>query len=81
MRVLVKENSGEKHDIRIPTGLVLNRVTAGFVAKVCKKNGADISKEQLRVLIKALRDYKKHHPEWKLLEVEDSDGEHVEIVL
>jgi len=81
MRVLVKENSGEKHDIRIPTGLALNRVTAGFVSKVCKKNGADISKEQLRVLIKALKDYKKRHPEWKLLEVDDADGEHVEIVL
>lgn len=81
MRILVKESSGEKHDIRIPTGLALNRVTAGFLSKVCQKNGADISKEQLRALIKVLKDYKKRHPDWKLLEVDDADGEQVEIIL
>ena len=81
MRVLVKESSGEKHDIRIPTGLALNRVTAGVAAKVCQKNGMEITKKQLQVLVKTLKDYKKHHPEWRLLEVDDADGEHVEINL
>lgn len=81
MRVYVKEDTGQKFDIRIPTGLALNRVTAGIAAKMCQKNGVEISKKQLQVLVKTLKDYKKHHPDWKLLEVDDADGEHVEIVL
>ncbi|MBP3569268.1 MAG: hypothetical protein J6K04_08910 [Lachnospiraceae bacterium] len=81
MRVIVQENTGEHHDIRIPTGLALNRATIGIISKVCEKNGVNISKKQLLVLLKALRDYKRDHPHWKLVEVEEADGEHVEIIL
>ncbi len=81
MRVYVKEDTGQKIDIRIPTGLALNRVTAGIVAKVMQKNGVEITKNQMKMLVKAVKDYKKHHPDWKLVEIQDADGEQVEIVL
>lgn len=81
MRVIVQEGTGESHDIRIPTGMALNRVTAGFVSGICKKNGVEISKKQLLELIKVVKDYKKTHPDWKLVEVDDADGEHVEIII
>lgn len=79
MRVYIKEEGGHKMDIRIPTGLALNYVTAGIAAKVCQKNGVEITKSQMRVLVKTLKDYKKHHPDWKLAELQDGDGDCVEI--
>ena len=81
MRIIVNESGGENHDIGIPTGLALNHATLGFVSKLCQKNGVNISKKQLLVLLKALKDYKKTHPDWKLVEVDELDGEHVEIIL
>ncbi len=81
MRVLVQGNTGEKVGIRIPTGLALNRVTAGIAVKACKKNGVDISKEQLVELINVVKDYKKNHPDWKLVEMAGPDGEYVEVII
>lgn len=79
MRIYIKEDEGHKMDIRIPTGLALNHVTAGMAAKMCQKNGVEITKNQMRALVKALKAYKKHHPDWKLVELQDGDGDYVEI--
>ncbi len=81
MRIYIKEETGKEMNIRIPTGMALNRMTAGVITKACQKNGTDITKEQLRVLIKEVKEYKKHHKNWKLVEIDSADGEHVEIVL
>lgn len=81
MRVFIKEDTGKKFNIRVPSGMILNSVTAGIAAKECQKNGMEISKNQMKVLIKTLKDYKKTHPDWKLVEVSSADGERVEIVL
>ena len=81
MRVYIKESTGKQHDIKIPTGLALNRVTAGIISNACQKNGINISKKQILELMKAFKCFKKHHLSWKLLEVYDADGEHVEIIV
>lgn len=81
MKIIVKEGNGENLNIKVPTGLVLNHATAGFVSKICKDKGVDISRKQFLMFLKALRTYKKSHPEWKLLEVEESGGERIEIIL
>jgi hypothetical protein len=61
--------------------MVLNRISAGIVSGVLKKYDIEISKKQLVELMKVAKNYKKQHPEWKLLEVDDADGEPVEIIL
>ena len=81
MRVIIHENADEHHDIKIPTGLALNRVTTGILSKFLQTNGVNIEKKQLFELIKAAKKYKKNHPDWKLVEVDDSGGEHIEIIL
>lgn len=81
MRIYIKEESGKKWKFRIPLGLAFNRVTAGFIAKRGQKEGTNISKEQLRALIKEVKKYKKNHKNWKLVEVDSADGVHVEINL
>ena len=59
MRIYIKEESGKKWKFRIPLGLVFNRMTAGFIARRAQKEGTNISKKQLRALIKEVKAYKK----------------------
>lgn len=81
MRIVVKSN--ERPDIRlsIPTRLVLNRLTAGFVPKFLGESGLDVTKAQAIAFVRELNRYRRHHPEWVLAEVQSSDGEYVEIKL
>lgn len=57
----------------------MNGLTAGIIAGKCQKRGTDISKEQMRVLIKAIKEYKKYHDGWKFVEIDGADGGCVEI--
>ena len=81
MRIVVK--SDKRPDIRlsIPSGLVLNRLTAGFALKFLKESGLDITKEQAIAFIRELNRYRRQHPEWVLAEVQSPDGKYVEIKL
>ena len=81
MKLIIQNASGENHNIKLPTGILLNRVSAGIVSGVLKKYDVEISKKQLTELMKVAKTYKKHHPEWKLIEVDDAGGEHVEIII
>ena len=81
MKLIIQNGSGEKHNISLPTGMVLNRISAGIVCGILKKHDVEIQKKQLVELLKVAKNYKKCHPEWKLLEVDDASGEHVEIIV
>ena len=81
MKLIIQGGSGEKHNINLPTGMVLNRVSAGIVCGILKKYDVKIQKKQLLELMKVAKNYKKSHPEWILLEVDDAGGEHIEIII
>ena len=81
MRLVIQNASGENHNIKLPTGILLNGVSAGIVSGVLKKYDVEISKKQLAELMTLAKNYKKHHPDWKLLEVDDANGEHVEVII
>lgn len=57
-----------------PTRLVVNRLTTGFIRRKLEKQGISLTRKQALLFVKELRRYKKHHPEWNLIEVEDKDG-------
>ena len=81
MKILIESN--ERFNIRlpIPSGFVLNRISAGFVQEFLKEIGLDVTKEQAIVFIKELKRYRRQHPEWVLAEIQSSDGEYVRIKL
>lgn len=81
MKIVVKGDDGKKLRIPIPTGIVLNRFTAGFAPKYLKKQGLNVTKEQAVAFVQELNRYRRKHPEWVLVEVKSSDGEYVEIKL
>lgn len=86
MRIYVDDNDGTNINIRIPTGLLLNRITALILSKVLNTvpgipDNLKLSKQQLYYFLKIIKDYKKNHPGWKLVEVHSADGDVVEITL
>lgn len=80
MKVIIREPD-HPIDLRLPTGLLLNRCTAGIICREAEKYGVRISRSQMKVLIKALNTYRRSHPDWVLVEVSGADGEYVQVKL
>ncbi len=80
MKILVNWQE-QNLNLRFPTGLVLNRVTAGIVARALGKKGLPLSRKQMVCCIRALNRYRKTHPDWVLVEVNSADGDRVEMKL
>ena len=80
MKIIVRESKRNIH-LRFPTGFVLNGCTAFALCREAKKHGVTLTYPQMRTLIKALRQYRKTHPDWALVEVRGAKGEYVQIKL
>jgi len=64
---------------RFPTGLIVNRFTAGIIRKRLKKEGVRLTRKQTLQFIKGLKQYKKEHTDWNLVEVNSQNGDTVTI--
>ena len=62
-----------KFTLRLPTGLILNRLTAGIVCRKLKKEGIHLTRKQTVLFIKELKKYKKKHRDWNLVEASEND--------
>ena len=71
MKILINWDN-TKLALHFPTGLILNRCTAGIVRKELKKEGITLTRKQTVLLIKELKRYKKTHRDWNLVEVTES---------
>ena len=80
MKITVKE-AEHNFCLRIPNGLVMNRMTGSLVCRHLEKYGIMLSTQQLRTLLEVLRTYRKTHKDWVFVEVTGSDGEYVQIKL
>ncbi|MBE6730772.1 MAG: hypothetical protein E7564_03680 [Ruminococcaceae bacterium] len=83
MNVFLKAGGEKPKRFRIifPTSLVFNRFTAGIAVKEAEKYGVKITKEQLLHIIKSVKEYKKRHRDWVLVEAVSSEGEEVRVKL
>ena len=72
MKIAIKWDE-TKLTLRFPTGLVLNRLTAGIVRKSLKKQGVRLTRKQTVLFIKELKKYRRHHRDWNLVEVSEND--------
>ena len=68
-------------ELRLPTGLALNGLTAFFLARRLRADGDHISPAQLHEFFRAVRRYRRDHPEWVLVEVLSGGKEAVQIWL
>ena len=81
MRIVVVERTGKMTRIRLPNGVLMNGLSAGFLSAKAKQKNISISASQLRILFRAIKRYKRTHPEWVLAEVNDHGGDTVKIML
>ena len=81
MEIVVESNSERTVRIPIPTGLVLNRFFAAVISSELKKKNVEIPPARLYRLFREIRKYKRRHPEWTLVDVQRTDGEHVTVKL
>ena len=81
MIIKVRSEGGPNLFIPIPTGLLCNRLTAGFSAKMMEQNGMHATPEQMVRFFRAVRRYKRNHPDWVMVEVESSNGDYVYVKL
>lgn len=72
MKISIKSDD-LKLTLRLPTGLILNRLTAGIVCRKLKKEGIHLTRKQTVLFIKELKKYKKKHHDWNLVEVSEND--------
>ncbi len=79
MKIIVRDGKNTNVNLRLPTGLPVNHFSAMFLPKVLKQNGVMITRAQAIQFVKALNKYRRHHKDWKLVEVQSSDGTYVEI--
>ena len=81
MIVKVRSKDGPNLLIPIPTGLFCNWLTAGFAAKAMEQNGWSATPAQMVRFFRAVRRYKRKHPDWVLTEVQSSNGDYVYVKL
>jgi len=81
MHIVVKESGGKNINLRLPSRLALNGLSAALLSKALNNQNIVIAAKQLRILFRAIKKYKRKHPKWKLIEVHDHDGDSVEITL
>lgn len=80
MRIIVKDKDTNLN-LPLPTGLVVNRLTARVACAALKKQGVPITQRQMARLMKEWRRFRCRYPRWTLVEVEGHEGEHVKIEL
>ena len=81
--MIIKVHSAEGPNlfIPIPTGLLCNRLTAGFSAKMMEQNGMHATPEQMLRFFRTARRYKRKHPDWVMVEVQSATGDYVYVKL
>ena len=81
MKIQIKEAGGHKLCFPIPTGAVFGHITAAILPHALKDEGITITKKQAYQFIRELRRYKKAHPDWVLVDIEDAGGDTVKITV
>ncbi len=81
MKIQIKEAGGHKFCLPIPTGAVFGHITAAILPHALKDEGITITKKQAYQFIRELRRYKKAHPDWVLVDIEDAGGDTVKITV
>lgn len=79
MKIILKGD--RKLTLGLPSGLVLNCLSASLLPLYLRKYDVHITGAQARKFVRELNRYRRTHPEWSLVEVLSSTGDGVRIRL
>lgn len=74
-------SEGERRNLFLPSGLVLNRLTVGIGVKALEKYSVHMSYAQVVKLVKCVRACRRAYPDWVLVQVRSADGDEVVVKL
>lgn len=78
MKILIRSKETNL-TLRLPTGMVLNRVGIGLAFGFLKGKNMPLTKAQALIFAKGIRDFRRRNGPWKLVEVYSADEEQLEI--
>lgn len=78
MKILIRSKETNL-TLRLPTGMVFNRVGIGMAYGFLKKKNMPLTKDHAMLFAKGIREFRRRNGPWKLVEVYSADGELVEI--
>ena len=84
MRITVKSSGMRRFTIFLPTGMIFSPTLLRLGMGIGRKYTStvpDISKEDLQLLCKAIKQVKRRYGHYELVSVESSDGDLVRIIL
>ena len=81
MRIDTTNRHGKSVTLTIPTVLFLNIFTASIAAHAFGREGLQIGTANLLRLFKELRAYRRQHPDWILVDAQESGGRSVQIYI
>lgn len=81
MQIVVRDGVGTNIRLRIPTGLVLNRIIVLVARTVLKSQGIDVPREAALHFLAEIRTCQRHHRDWVLAEVHRSGGMEIIVIL
>ena len=67
--------------IPFPTAIIFNDLTAGIAPRFLSEHGLNVTPQQARKFMRAIRKFKRRHRDWVLCEVQSADGDYVEVKL
>ena len=79
MRIVLQNKSQKERLLCVPNALLLNRLTAFWIARKLEKRGIQLPYGQIRLIKEQLQNIGRQHPDWVLLEAEDAKGEKIKI--
>ncbi len=79
MKININPGERSKLNIRIPTAIAFNPLTALFLCIKSRKNGTPVNYFKAVAFMRELRRYRRKHPEWGLLEITENDEKILEI--
>jgi len=81
MKIIVHSSGSQKINLRLPSGLALNPVSALFLPKIMEQNGIHMTRKQAFIMVKTINRYRRSHPDWNLVEVQAATGAYVKITI
>lgn len=57
-----------------PTGLIINKFTMVIIHIKLKKEGINIPRRQILPIVKEIKRYSKHNPNWNFIEINEKSG-------
>ncbi len=79
MKIKVVSRDGHRVKLRFPTAVLGWYPARKWLCSMMRDKGVNITPKQVKTMVKALRQYKRSHRDWKLLEAESSGGDRIEI--